>query len=414
MRAFALLFGFGLIVAAPTRSTAQKQASHDSANPAKQIIVAFPNRTTLMDFNGTEVLPIASLINEDMHFSWIVFKEPNHIYGTNENAKNLRHFTYDTEAKNLTVVGDIDGSAGVVHLEFNKNKTRMIGSAFADGTIDIWDTSETDGTPKLIKSLKVKDHINGTISERQGAPHQHQAVLDPTGRFFAVNDLGGDAIRIVSVNDDLYEIVNTIRVPNTEKGCGVRHGAFHGEADSEALHYLVDCELSNKILSFNVKYQDGNLELEFVHSISTFQTPPEADPTGNFGPAAGELLISKTGNNVYVSNRRTPNAEAKTPDSISIFNLLDCGKLTFKQSFETGGRLPRGISLSNDDLQTFLFVGNQAGTTGTSEAALAAFKRNIDGSVVDTPAAIAAFEPNDSGFVGPSFVQEVPFFPHVL
>jgi len=65
-------------------------------------------------------------------------------------------------------------------------------------------------------------------------------------------------------------------------------------------------------------------------------------------------------------------------------------------------------------LQTFLFVGNQARTTSTSEAALAAFKRNEDGSVVNTPAAIAAFQPNDSDFVGPSFVQEVPFYPQVI
>jgi hypothetical protein len=50
----------------------------------------------------------------------------------------------------------------------------MVGSAFGDGTIDIWDTSARDDTPKLTKSLTVKDHINGTIVERQGEPLQHQ------------------------------------------------------------------------------------------------------------------------------------------------------------------------------------------------------------------------------------------------
>jgi len=88
--------------------------------------------------------------------------------------------------------------------------------------------------------------------------------------FFAVNDLSGDIIRIVSANNDLYEIINIVRVPDIEKGYGIRHGAFYGEADVEALYYLVDYELSNKILSFNIKYRDGNLELEFIHSISTF------------------------------------------------------------------------------------------------------------------------------------------------
>lgn len=38
----------------------------------------------------------------------------------------------------------------------------------------------------------------GPDADRQDAPHEHEAILDPTGKFLLVPDLGADLVRVFS------------------------------------------------------------------------------------------------------------------------------------------------------------------------------------------------------------------------
>jgi 6-phosphogluconolactonase (cycloisomerase 2 family) len=40
----------------------------------------------------------------------------------------------------------------------------------------------------------------GTNPSRQDAPHPHEVILDPTGSFIVVPDLGADLVRVFSVD----------------------------------------------------------------------------------------------------------------------------------------------------------------------------------------------------------------------
>src|SRR5690606_14937384 len=113
---------------------------------------------------------------------------PNLVYAVNENSDVLRTFEYDAKAGSLKQVDEVESSAGVVHLEFNKDKTRMIGAGYGAGTIDVWDTSAEDGS--LTKLTTLVSDFNLDKEDPEAKAHPHQAVLDPTGQFFVVNDLG--------------------------------------------------------------------------------------------------------------------------------------------------------------------------------------------------------------------------------
>ncbi len=86
----------------------------------------------------------------------------------------------------------------------------------------MWNVSAADGTLSLFKQIPSDDAL-GPNTARQDAPHPHQALLDNSGRWFAVNDLGTDTILVIDSADDSFDVVNHVRVPLA--GCGPRHGA---------------------------------------------------------------------------------------------------------------------------------------------------------------------------------------------
>jgi 6-phosphogluconolactonase (cycloisomerase 2 family) len=256
----------------------------------------------------------------------------------------------------LQLVQNAIGSSGVVFLEFNADKTRLVGASFGQGKIDIWDISQN--TLVLMKQL-VSDDALGPNAVRQDAPHPHQALLDNTGRFFVVNDLGTDTILVIDSLDDQFEIVNRVRV--SPDGCGPRHGAFFPVGAEVATHYFVLCELLNLVEVFELTYLENSINFVPVQVLSTFgQDFPPVNLTTS---TAGEIAVSADNLDVYVSNRNTGNQT----DSISHFRVVtsvDEGliSLDFSDSISSGGQVPRMFSLSAD--QTTLFSTNQAGDLG--------------------------------------------------
>lgn len=73
--------------------------------------------------------------------SWLAFSEPSLLYAVDESSNLTRSFNLDVAGNKLEKKAEEVGSAGVVYLEFNKERTRMVGAAYGAGTIDVWDTS---------------------------------------------------------------------------------------------------------------------------------------------------------------------------------------------------------------------------------------------------------------------------------
>lgn len=70
----------------------------------------------------------------------------------------------------------------------------------------------------------------GPNPSRQDAPHVHEVVLDPTGKFVLAPDLGADLVRVYSIDavaGTLTECPALVAAP----GSGPRHAAFHASQD---------------------------------------------------------------------------------------------------------------------------------------------------------------------------------------
>ncbi|ODA78054.1 hypothetical protein RJ55_06657 [Drechmeria coniospora] len=326
------------------------------------------------------------------HASWVAVtkdaaNDKTLLYALDENGTNTTIFSLDAKTGDLVKGTGKIGSNGVVHLEFNKDKTRMVGSSYGDGTMDVWKTE--NGGLELLKTV-VSDSALGPNKTRQSSRHPHQAVLDPTGRFFAVNDLGTDSIVVLDSKDDSFAIVNTQLVP--EPGCGPRHGSFFPVNSEKASHYMVVCEMTNKVHVFKVSYDSSTIKMQPVQAISTFQ-----DGGKHEHAAAGELVVGPDNKSVYVSNR------LDNSDGIAHFRINPgrCGKLLeFVGATATGGTKPRMFSFSSDGKH--VFVGNQAGELGA-----VVLRRREDGTLEEKPvASIKASEFGEPEF-GPSFVQQI-------
>lgn len=268
----------------------------------------------------------------------------------------------------------------------------------------------------------------GPNTARQDGPHPHQAVLDPSGRFFVVNDLGTDTLLVLDSEADQFEVVNRVRV--TPDGCGPRHGAFlprPADPERQATHYLLVCELLNTVEVFSLDYADNNLQFVPTQVLSSFgQNAPPANASTS---TAGEIALSSDSLDVYVSNRNTGNET----DSISHFRVLPADadgplSLEFSQSISSAGVHPRMFSLSGDE--SLLFSTNQfAGqglvalsrNGGTLEAANGGggFDVQADvgevsaavvakGTLVDSPVAAVALDVFGEGQAGPLFVLQIP------
>jgi len=292
----------------------------------------------------------------------------------------------------------------VAHLEFSARKDRIVGSAFGQGTVDVWEVDATDGTLTLLKQIESNDAL-GPNAARQEAPHPHQAVLDNSARFFAVNDLGTDTILVIDSLNDAFDVVNRVRLPNA--GCGPRHGAFFpplAAGSDFPTNYIVACELTSELVVFELDYQASNISFTAVQTISNFG--PGLGPANATTATAGELAVSSDKGFVFVSNRNTGNET----DFLSVFSVSGAQgssganvRLAFQASVSTGGAVPRMFSLSKD--QETLFVANQDGAIG-----LQALPREAEtGELAVQAAAVLAIETfgglGDNK--GPQFVLQI-------
>lgn len=373
-------------VALGASAIARRQCNESAA--ASTILMTTTGTILLADYDGSS---FTTTLNASISGAptWVEFVEPNLLYAVDEWDVGLRLFHLDIAADGSAAlsepVAQASGSAGVVHLEFNQDKTRLVGSAYGGGSIDVWDVS--DGQLNLIKTIPSDGEL-GPVTPNQAAPHPHEAVLEPSGRYFAVNDLGTDEILVLDSQDDAFD-VRTINVEPA--GCGPRHGVFYPSDAAEATHYFLVCELANLVVVYALNYAPDGLDFVKVQTVSTFTSG-----TAPQGAAAGEIVLAPNNKDLYVSNRLVGGAS----DTLAHFQVSDDVSLTLAAEVPSGGVLPRMFSLSQD--ATELFVGNQNGPLG-----VAAFDINDDGSLAAEPKAsvdVSLF--GGKGF-GPPYIKQI-------
>ncbi|GAP88908.2 putative carboxy- -muconate cyclase protein [Rosellinia necatrix] len=343
-----------MAAAAPAKAIARQGGAFD-------LLVGGPSQILTARFENNAFQIINKNFTAGSAPSWLRYKDSTStLYAVNENGADLNTFTLkrDDAALNPAYDSSATGSAGVVFLEFNKDQTRMVGAAYGSEMIDIWDTSAT-GAPKLLKQIK----IAGPVGPGQTAHHPHQAIVDPTGAFMVIPDLGGDQLLVLDMQNDKFDITNSVSLA---AGSGPRHGSFIRVSDDKTF-FVVATELSNLVVLYEAVYGGAEgLAFKYISEQSTYGTSP---PANESTAAAGEVLVAANLRDVYVSNRLSGDAS----DSVAhfVFDAAAPG-LTFAASVPTTGILPRSMGFSSDADQTILFVANQGGQNGLIALARAA------------------------------------------
>ncbi|KAI1150729.1 Lactonase, 7-bladed beta-propeller-domain-containing protein [Nemania diffusa] len=337
-----------------------------AAPTTHNLFVGGPSQILLATFNGTDFQVTGQHAEAGSSPSWMRWKASTKtLYAVNEYGVDLDVFGLKPEGPVATA--SANGSSGVVFLEFNKDETRMVGAGYGSATLDVWDTSAA--APKLMKQV----NITGTLGPNQTAHHPHQALLDPSGRFMVVPDLGGDQILVLRVENDAFAITNSVSL---FAGAGPRHGSFVAGAGGKT-YFIVACELSNLVVLYEVSYTDKEgIAFKWISEQSSYGGTTAAKNTTS--AAVGAVLVAGNQRDVYVSNRLT----GGDADSIARFAFdADKATLAFQDSTSTAGIGPRSMAFSTDKDQAVLFVANQGGASG-----LAAFSRDAaTGKLSATP-----------------------------
>lgn len=139
------------------------------------------------------------------------------------------------------------------------------------------------GGLEILQSFTFTLDAPGTIPDRQDAPHPHEVIVDPTGSFIVVPDLGADLVRVFAIDATTSLLTEKTSLKVTP-GTGPRHGAFLKSGD-ETFFFLV-AELDNNVRSYKVSY-DMDLTFEEV-----FEAGMYGNITTPLGAAAAEALVS--------------------------------------------------------------------------------------------------------------------------
>lgn len=132
----------------------------------------------------------------------------------------------------------------------------------------------------------------GPIPSRQEAPHEHEAILDPTGQYILVPDLGADLVRVFSWSTENLQLTELTPL-QAAPGSGPRHAAFwnpYGIACEGCTTYIyIGNELASTVTGYAVSYlpDNGGLDFQEVYNSSTYGYL--AAPKSN---APSEVLIS--------------------------------------------------------------------------------------------------------------------------
>lgn len=125
----------------------------------------------------------------------------------------------------------------------------------------------------------------GPVPDRQDAPHPHFTVVDPTGHFVLVPDLGADLVRVYAVPSSGLELT-AVEPLAVAPGSGPRHAAFavHGET---TFMYVIT-ELANTIIGYTVSYPEGSIAFEENFTIGTHGEGNELPE----GAQAAEIVVT--------------------------------------------------------------------------------------------------------------------------
>ncbi|WP_374772707.1 lactonase family protein [Streptomyces sp. NBC_01310] len=190
--------------------------------------------TAAVDPRTGALTPLSVTAAEDPSYL-AVARDTGLIYAVNETERGaVTAFRPTTEG--LTPLGAAVrvGGSGPTHLSVAGR--RLLTANYASGSVSSLPLA-ADGSPG--GPARVLAHRgSGLDADRQEAPHAHQVLPDPTGRWVLSVDLGTDAVRVCALDPATGEL-RVHAETALRAGTGPRHLAFHPDgAVAYVLHEL--------------------------------------------------------------------------------------------------------------------------------------------------------------------------------
>lgn len=162
----------------------------------------------------------------------------------------------------------------------------------AGGAVTAWN-APPGGNIELIQTFLYPPPVPVGPDPAQNVSHCHDVVVDFTGQYLVVPDLGYDLLRVYNFDADTNELTEISTVP-TAHGTGPRHGLFWSpdpkwvESRSAPLYFYALGERNGTITSWSVTYPDeGGLHFEELQVINSYPGPTNI----NVHPAEIELSV---------------------------------------------------------------------------------------------------------------------------
>lgn len=244
-----------------------------------------------------------------------------------------------------------------------------------DGSIgDACDSITFPGNRKLSETSQVNvDPVTGHIQLIEIISRLHAVVISPDREMIVACDKGMDKLYALKLDRENGRLLHTDTF-EAKWSSFPRYGAFHPTLPV----FYSNSEYCSDLYAFHYDSVQGKLDL--FKQMSVLEKDPglvEGKPVG-----AQDILVHPNGRTLYVTLCGI--------NSISVLSLDEQGVPTLVQTVESGGVLPRGITISPDE--RFLLSGNMVSGDITT------FEIREDGTLRPTGKVFPAVSPSAMRF----------------
>ncbi|ALL71232.1 secreted protein (plasmid) [Paraburkholderia caribensis MBA4] len=231
------------------------------------------------------------------------------------------------------------GGSGTTNLWLDTSATTLLAANFGGGSVSSM-TVNSDGS--LGSRVSTVKETGSGPNRRQASAHAHSAVVDPSGRYVLVPDLGADRVFIYRFDPATHALLaDAATGPHAfvaPPGSGPRHIAFGPDG---TLAYLLT-ELSAEVMV--LRWDAANARLTLVQSVPVSHAAFQGVKSG------AEIAISQDGRFVYVENRGE--------NELVVYRVNpESGLLSLIQRTSSGGDKPWGFAIHPSG--KWLVVANQ-------------------------------------------------------
>ena len=293
----------------------------------------------------------------------------------NQHEGTVFAYKVDRTTGALTQVNQVaSGGKGTTNLTLDLGSMTLLAANYASGSVSSF---AVNGDASVGARVSTVAETGSGPNRRQASAHAHNAVVDPSGHYVLVPDLGADRVFIYGFDRATHALTpvgaaadgaNT-KAFETPAGTGPRHLVFG--PDGQFVYLLT--ELSGEVMVLH--WDPAHAELTPVQSL------PISSETFAGAKSGAEIEISQDGRFVYVEDRGE--------NTFVVYRVTPgAGTLTLVQRIAAGGDRPWGFTI--DPTGKWLLVANQhSGTVSVFGIDPAAGTLTGTGQSVAIPAAVA-------------------------